>query len=266
MKQMDDKELKQVLLNILIEFDKICKENDIKYSLCGGTLIGAIRHKGFIPWDDDIDVIMTKDNYDKLLSIVDNYSNERFKFVNNDINDEYYYPFLKLIDSNTYVEEKYKPIKDYGLYIDIFYYVNVPNNKIKLKLFWYKMKYYKFLISGYAFKNTEEKVKHKFVKMIGKSIAKIYGLKRIIRKYDKTINKYNGLECKSVMDNWPCYDYSKEFLNKNSFNDYESASFENHDFLIFKEYDSILKNMYGDYMQLPDEKDRVNHGLKGYWR
>ena len=101
MKLMNDKEFKKELVNILVEFDKICSDNNIDYSLIGGSLIGAIRHKGIIPWDDDIDVIMTKENYDKLLSIVDNYKDNDICFINNNINSEYYYPFLKMINKKT---------------------------------------------------------------------------------------------------------------------------------------------------------------------
>lgn len=264
MKKMTDKQLKKELLNILIEFDKICKENNIKYSLIGGSLLGAIRHKGFIPWDDDIDVIMTKKNYDKLLENIKNYKG-KYSFVNNEINNSYYYPFLKMINKDIYIKEKYKKIDDYGLYIDIFYYAKVPDNKLLLKIYWYKIQYYKFLISSYAYIETQN-TKYKTLKKIGKLLCKIYGIDKIIKNYNRNMNKYNKTNSKNIMGNWPCYSLNKEIQKSCYINEYKLIEFEGNKIPIFKNYDCILKTTFNDYMKIPEKKDRKNHGLIGYFK
>lgn len=267
MKLMNDKEFKKELVNILVEFDKICSDNNIDYSLIGGSLIGAIRHKGIIPWDDDIDVIMTKENYDKLLSIVDNYKDNDIRFINNNINSEYYYPFLKMINKKTCIDEKYKKIKDYGLYIDIFYYVNLPKEGLKRNFFWKKIQYYKFLISSHAMDMNNFNIKNKkcIAKLIGKMIFSFYGTKGLIKKYNKYINKYNKNNSDEVMGCWPCYKLKKEIQKKENTQEYMLTEFEKKQIKIFKNYDPILRTTFNDYMKLPKEEDRVNHGTVAYW-
>lgn len=265
MKKMNEKEFKEQLVEILKEFDKLCKQNDIKYSLIGGSLIGAIRHKGIIPWDDDIDVIMTKENYDKLLKIISSYKGN-YRFINNDLNSEYYYPFLKMINPKTHIEEKYINIKEYGIYIDIFHYVNLPQSKIQLKFFWYKLQFLKLLISGYATKEIRKDDKYKVPKRIGKLISKIFGIKKIIKWYNYNINKYNNKNSETIIGNWPCYKLEKEIQSKENIKEYKTCEFEKINVMIFEKYDKILKTTFGDYMIVPPKEKQKNHGIKAYWR
>lgn len=106
MKLINEVEHKEILLQLLREFIKICNNNDIKYSLIGGSLIGVIRHGGMIPWDDDIDIILREEEFEKLEKVIMNYKNDRYKFVNYQSSKDNYYPFYKFIDSYTVLEEE----------------------------------------------------------------------------------------------------------------------------------------------------------------
>ena len=105
MKKIEIDEQKKIMVEILEYFDKVCRENNINYSLIGGSLIGAIRHKGIIPWDDDIDVILTRENYLKIISLLEKENDNRFKILTQNTCNDYSFPFPKLIDKRTYVVE-----------------------------------------------------------------------------------------------------------------------------------------------------------------
>ena len=110
-------DIKKICLDILVEFDAFCRKNNLKYSLAYGTAIGAVRHSGYIPWDDDIDVMMPRSDYEKLLSIFSNDGN--YKLFNDSMPD-YYYQYAKIVDVNYPIKEFNRKEKLMGLWIDIF--------------------------------------------------------------------------------------------------------------------------------------------------
>ena len=118
---LTDAEIKESVFDILSYFDKVCRDNGLPYSLAFGTMLGAVRHKGFIPWDDDVDVCLLREDYEKLLEILKNNEDDRFKVIDSKINDTYFYNVAKIVDTRTsLIEKKYKKIYGYGVYVDIF--------------------------------------------------------------------------------------------------------------------------------------------------
>ena len=135
-KELSLDEVRSIQLEILEYIDYVCKENKIEYWLDGGTLIGAVRHGGYIPWDDDIDIIIRRKDYDRALQLFDEYSN-RFKVLSHKKTDGYYYAFGKVIDTNTRLVEKgIKPINEMGVYVDIFPLDYIPSNNEELVKFY----------------------------------------------------------------------------------------------------------------------------------
>ena len=128
---LTDDELKQLELDIMKQFDAYCEKHDLRYYLYAGTLIGAVRHKGFIPWDDDIDVVMPRPDYEKLQLLLEKEPiSPNIKLVNAKNYDLYPFPFLKLTDTRTSGIAKYMP-KNYrmGVWIDVFPLDGLPENK-----------------------------------------------------------------------------------------------------------------------------------------
>ena len=106
-KKLNSDEVKKIELQLLLKFDELCKKHDLQYSLCGGTLLGAIRHKGFIPWDDDIDVMMPRDDFEKLLKLEKTQASDQVEKLVSWKSGKSIYPFIKMINTKTVLKEKY---------------------------------------------------------------------------------------------------------------------------------------------------------------
>lgn len=266
MREISLNEQKKILVDLLKYIDEVCRKNDIKYSVIGGTAIGAVRHKGFIPWDDDIDIILDHNNYEKLKTILkDENNNVNYKLLD-DTNTDNYYPFIKLIDCRTTVDEfGYKKIKDYGIFLDIFEYNKVPNNNFIRKVYYKRLYLWKKIIAGLSW-NGERK-DHRIILFFRHIVSKIIGRKILIKHYIKLSHKYNNKECKFIMSNWPTYGPEKEVQNISVINRCKDVEFEGFNVMIFEKYDQILKTTFGDYMKLPPKDKRIsNHKMKAYWK
>ena len=271
MKKIKLDEIKRVETNILKYIDDVCTKNNIPYFIYAGTLIGAIRHKGFIPWDDDIDIALTRENYVKLIELLKKDNNVRYKVFDHETQSNYFYPFAKIVDTDTIVYEKnFYKIDNYGLYVDIFALDFVPENE-KLKEKHYKnVKKKQRLIFYYAKKKFEEKnIIKLFVKSLVRRYAKIKGLDKILNEYNTVCMEYNNDDknCKYMLNNWSLSKYDRAFLNREAIESGISrAKFEDIEVNIPNGYDSILRAHYGNYMELPPEDERINHCMEAYWK
>lgn len=268
MKRIDIEEQKKILVEILIYIDSICRKYDIKYTLVGGSLIGCIRHKGIIPWDDDIDIGLTHDNYVKLIDILKEKENDRYLLLDSSIRDDYYYPYAKVVDTRTTLfEENMKEIKDYGVYLDIFEYNKFPSNKILSKIQYNKM----FILKRWLginnhsqnFKRNEKNI----IKRIRFKLLSLIGNERLLKWYKNTCHKYNeGTNTKSILS-WPCYGIDKEIQEFDSFSEYIDGEFESKNIMISKNYDNILTTTFGNYMiPPPKEQQKPHHITNIYWK
>lgn len=257
MKQkMTDDELKSVLVETLAEFDKICRENNLKYSVAGGTLLGAVRHKGFIPWDDDIDVIMLRSDYDKLVDL--QYESDNFVIKNYKYSKDYYYIFSKMMDKRTQLEEFGRAEKDMGVYIDIMPLDYLPDDKNKWPEIFKKAKFTKNLAdkigSDLTF-NRSFSLRYA-AKLLFKFL--IFPFRRTILDHvEKFMSKYpNGKFCSNLVYN--IYG-SKAVFPSNLYDDMIYLDFENIKAAAFGDYDTYLKILFNNYMKLPPEEERVTH-------
>ncbi|MBQ5632067.1 MAG: LicD family protein [Treponema sp.] len=254
------------MLKILKEVHKICEENNIKYFLSDGTLIGAIRHQGFIPWDDDLDIGMLREDYEKFCKIAPQILSENFILQNFQTDKGYGLQFGKVILKNTvWIEKVAKNTNRQwsGIYIDIFPYDNITENKKMQKLInrlyifiqgliLIKFKYIN--ISNYE--SMAKKLKYVLKKIYLCTISKkllIYIRDSICKRY---LNKSKTLVTK----------YGGNFYkNQNPYNFYKNLTlqnFEDTSFYIPKNYDKILKNLYGNYMEIPPIEKQRQHGIE----
>ena len=192
MKKIDNVEAKEIMLDILLQFSNFCEKHNLKYALGYGTLLGAIRHSGYIPWDNDIDVTMPRPDYEKFrelmttTSVSENISCLDYKFCNT-------FPFLKLVDNRTILKEKFLRKDDgLGLYIDIFPLDGMPDLENERNMLLSKSRYYAKLFSfaNYRF-NKGSTLKIKIIKNVLYPFSYIMPEKLICKKMDMLCKNYN---------------------------------------------------------------------------
>ena len=257
------KELQSIELETLKEFDKICKNNNIKYTLIGGTLLGAIRHNGFIPWDDDIDVCMLRNDYNKFIEIQKKQlNNKKYYFQSMETDEEFGLPFGKIKRKNSIHSETTCPLdeKKQGIWIDIFPIDKIDDNKILAFFTFIKVFYYKSIIAFKLNFSFASKGIRKIILNIIKFISKFYSINKAKKKYYKLIEKSNKKESSNYISHGGVY-LLKEIFPKKVFEEIITHKFEDSNFYIPKYYDEYLTQIYGDYMKLPPKEKQVSNHL-----
>lgn len=271
MKELNVEQLKQVELDILRQVHKVCAENGIRYSLCGGTLLGAVRHGGYIPWDDDIDILMPRPDYEKFILYCKN-NDTPFNLICNQTQPKYGYLFAKACSRETVIEEIYTNRKgaEYGVYIDIFPIDGLGESYAEAKKVYDKTEFRRELLVAANWKKYFRSKTHAWYYEPARFA--FYLLSRFV-SYTKSVNsiekdcKSHGFE-NSSLAGCVCGAYRlKEIMDKSVFAELTTMTFEGEEFFVMKNYDSYLKALFGDYMQLPPEEKRVtHHTFRAYYK
>ncbi len=261
-------ERKIISFDILKSVDHFCRNNNIKYYLNYGTLIGAVRHKGFIPWDDDIDIVMFREDYNKFISSFNSeYKDGKYKCLAFEHGD-WYMPFAKVVDTRTELFTKeFIPIKDNGIAIDIFafdYFSDSLDEAVKIKQKLLNKK--KYLI--YPIYRDIQNI-HGSTRNIGKEF--VYTMMKKIgwKRWDKLYSRH----IKSLPVQNKVYGGNIYFSLGKNLQVVESSIFDETVYLEFEgllfpapsQYDKYLTLIYGDYLQLPPEDKRTAHLEQAYY-
>lgn len=258
MKKLNSDEVKQIELNILIEFSKFCDSNNLRYYLACGTLIGAIRHKGFIPWDDDIDVYMPRPDYERFIKIFQNKGN--FKIQSNRLGN-LTRPYSRIVDISTVIERQYtESDTNKNLWIDIFPVDGLPVNLKEVKDMYGKCVFYRNILWLTECKLGQgTTILKRYAKYILKPLALVYSASRCLKNMEKLAAKYQYDKSKYVgMIIYGDYGTGERML-KTEFEKSVEVEFEGHTFKTFSCWNSYLTNVYGDYMKLPPVEKRTVH-------
>lgn len=255
---MDNRVLRKLQLTqfeILEYIDQICRKNDIKYSLYAGTLLGAVRHKGFIPWDDDLDICMPREDYNRFVELWSTIDTDKYFLQSKDNTPEFTQDFVKVRKYNTNFLQEYDVGKNYhsGIFIDIFPVDRIPNNKMIKKIFYIKVMLYQLMIREFVPSESS-----KVVQLASAFILKIVSRNRranfrnkLLRSLTKYNQKYNYPIVMFETVNTMKQSYDSDLLDK-----YIEIEFEGKQFWVFSKWESYLKEKYGNYMQLPPEEER----------
>lgn len=262
MLEMSSEEQKSTILQILIDFDRMCQTHSIRYTLAYGTLLGAVRHRGFIPWDDDIDVIVTRDDYLKIMKVAPSCLESNHVFVSVENNKGFTAPLGKIIDITTVLlQEGHKTDKiDLGVYIDIFPYDWIPTDDKKKKKILSKAVFLQRLWSfcGNNYGNHSQLIS---------SIRRLLNQTSMARMISIYTNKWAQNRAKehvlmgALSFGLPNH-REKNTMRYKDFTDQVEYSFEGYQFMGVRKADYYLKQWYGDYMKLPPIEARVsNHSF-----
>lgn len=251
---------REIQLNILECISNICKENDIKYSLAYGTLIGAIRHKGFIPWDDDIDICLLRNDYEKLIYILRNQTEYAWLSLEDNRDEGYYVPFAKAVDNRTVALLESSHVT-HGIWVDIFPIDNVPNGVWDSRLFLKKVNILRASVIAMTTNFKKSKLDKKYIeKRVLSTGANMIGKNRITAIYENTVTKYSEHTTGYVGCLSSAY-IEKERYPISWFHDYINVTFEGKDFMAIAKYDEYLSALYGNYMELPPVDKRKDHRI-----
>lgn len=257
------KDIQTVELEILDYVAQVCEEHHLTYFLSYGTLIGAIRHQGFIPWDDDIDIAMPREDYNCLLDIL-RQEKGKSKYACFTPQDEgYYYLFAKVVDTTTtIVEEKALTPFPMGVWIDIFPLDGLKRND--------NCQYYQLLLYNRA---CAAAVNLKFPRKTSKwlqpleytfwKLCRLIGYAPFLKRALTLSEKYKYVDCEEVgfAYSYPAYN---KYMKKEWFEETVMVEFEGRKFRAPARYHDYLTTQYGDYMQLPPENKRITHHITVY--
>ncbi len=254
MEQINIEKLKKIELNMLLVFLKICQKYNLTYYLIGGTCLGAVRHQGFIPWDDDIDVGMPRKDYERFLTIAGNELPENIFLQTGKSDPNYPMNFAKLRDSaTTFIETSVKDIKmNHGCYLDIFPLdVHKPSrrfeflNKIYLSRIDIEFKNYK-----------QQRLKNRIIRIVVKIFIPNYRTAR--NRRDSLLSRYKDDNCDMVANYCGAWG-KKEICPKEWFGDGRKMNFEGIEVIVPEKYELYLRQLYGNYMELPPVEKRISH-------
>lgn len=256
--------LHSIHLDIGKEIKRICDLHGIDYILDSGTLLGAVRHQGFIPWDDDMDFAMTRDNYERFLNAANADLDKKYFLQTWETDKNYPMPYAKIRLNNTrYIENVFEKADIHqGIYVDILPYDIWPKSRLKQRKLWLKKLYIQALImmkchymkfkSNKIYKYILKAVMFTFIKFI----SVFYSKKQLIKKYKKLIDKYNREKSNEVYEQTVNYKFAYWVIPKICLENYTYLNFENTSFQCPENYDVYLKSVYGDYMKLPPVEER----------
>ncbi len=247
--------VQELELEILLEVDRLCEKHNIRYALAYGTLIGAARHNGFIPWDDDIDIWMLRDDYERFRQICKEELGNRYFYQTHDTDKEYYYLFDKIRMNDTVFKETFLSNHNihHGIYIDIFPLDYVPDGLKEREKHYKKFRFWRLGLMSKYINIKARSGKKKYQAMLLRLLYLFFPLGFLYKKANQIAIKYNEQTTKSVL----CLSsvlrgtYNVEYILNS-----QKHVFEGHKLQVPDNYDSILKSIYGDYMVMPPEEQR----------
>ena len=262
-------EVQQVETEILQEVHNYCKKNGLRYCMTYGTLIGAVRHHGFIPWDNDIDIYMPRPDYDKLIQMAQKEPiapNLKVLYYGND--PKFHYMAARVVDTRTKATPSYlrEVPENMGVWIDLFAVDGCWKHPFMHPVYWLGLNFNKLMQRAHTYympgKNTKKN------KIMG-ILVKLFPSKNNHHQFkeDKWARKcpFEGSEKVTDITDWTRRDYSV-YLTPEDFNEPVEMDFDGRKFLAPKDYDRFLRSYYGDYMQLPPEDQRETHDIEVEWR
>lgn len=265
MKELTVRETQLVALEILHTVAEICEQQNLRYSLLYGTLIGAVRHSGFIPWDDDVDIMMPRPDYDRLLEYLKNHIQEypNLRVFNRDECPEYPYMITRISDDRYIIMMENEEPYGMGVFVDIYPYDGLGNTLKEALALGKKGD----RLSSLCYQSTRKHFAIETTTSFFRKVIKlpIYALSRMVGKdfFQNKLEKLVRVRDYDSSDYVGCVIWlsggKKDIFKREWFDDTIMMKFENYEFRVPRQYDTVLRHGYGDYMKLPPEEERIGH-------
>lgn len=265
-KMVDYGELRETQLlelDLLKKVREICDAEGMHYYLLGGTAIGAVRHGGFIPWDDDVDIGLLRDDYDRFVSVAQKYLSDEQKILHYSLDSNYADYTMKLVNTKvSYVTQRESTTVTQNIWVDIFPLDGAPDSSLKRWLHFRRLDFIRLMLAFYYIKDVRidknRPVWKKALVWIGRTIpiGKLVKPDKEKRNLDREFRKYPVTNSKIIGNYMGAYG-SREFFPATYFEDGSRVTFEGEQFTAPKELDKYLKHQYGDYMKLPPESSQI---------
>lgn len=257
----ESEKIQKIELQALLEIDRICRKHNIKYTLTGGSLLGAIRHKGFIPWDDDIDIAMMRNDFIRFENVCKKELDSTFFYQSHQTEKNYLRLYSKLRVNGTVFKESVHANHNihHGVYIDIFPIDYTPTQKFKREM---HILAYSFFNYGLAAKYLNIQARAGKRKLMAYLLRIIYlpfskeflysNANRIAMKYKDSTEKLHTIIFSGTYLRKECFEYGM-------YTKYCDLTFENNNIMSICNYEKYLEAVYGNYMELPPKEKQISH-------
>lgn len=272
MKEISADELKVLQMDVMSSVHRFCEKYNLRYSLACGSMLGAARHKGYIPWDDDIDIYLLREDYDRMIKIFPDLWEGRYKFCTLERDSKWGLPFGKVCDTKTIVKEGVNHIYELGVNIDVFPIDKVPEDEEEWKKYdAHRRKCFDFysrrvvLPPVFNFHNGKPFLRNVLATGI-KPFLHLVSVHTLAKWFQKVATKYNKTESARVFE---CAQgiFQKHPFPRALFDNRILMPFEDREYMCFADYDSYLTNGFGNWHQLPPkEKQVTHHDFKAWWK
>lgn len=255
-----NEEIHSYLLDIMKDVDQFCIQNGIRYSMAYGTLIGAVRHKGFIPWDDDIDIMMPRPDFERFMKEYNRSDDQRYRVIFQTDSEEasFQHLFAKVHDTWTITEHGRAR---FGLFVDIFPVDGKPSDLETQQWMERKLAHYAHRLNICETRFNPFNIRQLLPASLD---AHLHGPAHFIKEAENIISRYRYEDCPKAGAVPVMRNGVKEVFDRSLFESYTTLEFEGCQFQAFTNWHTFLKQQYGDYMQLPPLKDRKTHNLEAY--
>lgn len=255
------RQLQRIEVDILDEIDRICRTNNIRYCLVGGTLLGAVRHRGFIPWDDDLDVAMPRSDYEKFVNVCKSQLSDDYYIHCIDSDPKYWLPFIKVRKKYTIFEEKNTAGLgcQTGIYVDIFPLDDAKEvDSISKRII---TRFIKEISTIYLYKiGFYKKYDCSFMRRVLYSILSVVSTRTLQKQQTRLMKHYNCKSADYYVNYGSNYDTIKQTMSKKVYEPFKEVIFEGKLYYAPNDTDYFLKRLYGNnYMELPPEEKRITH-------
>lgn len=256
MASYDIRPLQLRILEILLVIDKVCKAHGLRYYLAAGTMLGAVRHKGFIPWDDDVDIAMPRKDYDLLMQHSQEWLPEPYEALCAEQNPEYPSDFAKVIDSSTTLIERAHHSYVGGIYVDVFPIDGMTSNTFMQHIHFARYSFYKKII--YLLCRDPYKHGHGPSCWLPLLCRKLFTLKGVLHRLLELQKKYADNAQELVVD----HDFGmRGIMSPSVYGNPQEVDFEGHVLCGVEQADQYLKKLYGDYMTIPPGDKQRQHNF-----